>query len=156
MRDQMGQVGTMLDKPTRAARERGQSCSDVVPEHLYRKQGNEADHRSYLQRNTPPVRHVQNVVVEFVRFVPEAGSVVAAVLHGAGNEQEMLEEFQCNVLVDVIMLRELERNPQQIERVHRHPRGTVRLADEAAGRQRLRTVEHADIVQSEKTTLEDV
>ena len=44
----------------------------------------------------------------------------------------------------------------RFERVHRHPGGAVGLVDVAAGRQRLRAVEDADVVEPEKAALEDV
>ena len=68
----------------------------------------------------------------------------------------MLEELAGDVLVDVIVLGELERDAHQIERIHRHPAGAVGLVDVAAGRQLRAAVEHADVVEAEKSALEDV
>ncbi len=68
----------------------------------------------------------------------------------------MLEELRRDVFVDVVLEREFERDAHEVERVHRHPGGAVGLADEAAGRQRLRAIEHPDIVEPEEAALEDV
>ena len=68
----------------------------------------------------------------------------------------MLEELGRDVLVDVIVLRELQRDAHQVQAVHRHPAGAVRLVDVAAGRQRRAAIEDADVVQAEKAALEDV
>ena len=55
------------------------------------------------------------------------------------------------VLTDVVVHRQFQRDPQEIERVHRHRRGAVGLVDMAPGRQRLRAIEHADVVQTQET-----
>ena len=70
--------------------------------------------------------------------------------------EEVLEELGGNVLIDVVVRRQFQRDPQEVERVHRHPRGAVGLVDITAGRQRLRAIEHADVVETEEPALEDV
>src|ERR1700760_3743757 len=52
--------------------------------------------------------------------------------------------------------RQLERNAHQVQRVHRHPGGAVRLVHVAAIRQLCVAVEYADIVESQKPSLENI
>ena len=54
------------------------------------------------------------------------------------------------VLVDVIFGGQFERDPHQVQRVHRHPGGIVRLVDATTRRQRGAAVEQTDIVEPEK------
>ena len=55
-----------------------------------------------------------------------------------------------------VLRRQFQRDPHQVERVHRHPRGAVGLVDEPAGRQRVAAVEHADVVEAQEPALEHV
>src|SRR5438045_1390224 len=52
--------------------------------------------------------------------------------------------------------RQLEYDAHQVQRVHRHPGGAVRLVHVAAIRQLCVAVEYADIVEPEKPALENV
>ena len=81
---------------------------------------------------------------------------LADVGHRLGDVQEVLEELGRDVLVDVVVQRQLERDAHQVQAVHRHPGGAVGLVDEAAGRQRRAAVEDADVVEAEEAALEDV
>jgi hypothetical protein len=76
---------------------------------------------------------VQDVVEELVLVVPEPDARFAQVVHGLGNMEKMLEELGRDVLVHMVVLGELERDAHEVERVHRHPAGAVRLVDMAAG-----------------------
>src|SRR5437016_11474349 len=51
---------------------------------------------------------------------------------------------------------QLEGDAHQVERVHRHPRGTVGLVDVAAARQLGVSVEYANIIHPQKPALEDI
>ena len=68
----------------------------------------------------------------------------------------MLEELAGDVLVDVIVLRELEGDAHQVERVHRHPARAVGLVDVSAGREPGAAVEDPDVVEPEEAALENV
>ena len=68
----------------------------------------------------------------------------------------MIQELDDHVLVYGVAFAELERDAQHVEAKHRHPGGAIRLLDKAAGRQRPRAVEHADIVQAEEAAFEYV
>ena len=54
------------------------------------------------------------------------------------------------------MLRQLERDAQHVQAVHRHPAGAVGLLDVAAGGQRRAAIEDADVVQAQESALENV
>src|SRR5438094_10636393 len=68
----------------------------------------------------------------------------------------MLEKFGSDVFVDMVGERQLERNAHQVQRVHRHPGGAVRLVHVAAIRQFCVAVEYADVVEPEKPALENI
>ena len=56
------------------------------------------------------VGQMQHVVEELVAIVPQADALIADVAHRRGNVQEVLEELGGNVLVDMVALRQLERD----------------------------------------------
>src|SRR6516162_9543128 len=68
----------------------------------------------------------------------------------------MLEELGGDVFVNMIELGQLEGNREHVEAVHGHPARAVRLVERAAGRQRLAAIEHADVVESEESALENI
>ena len=74
-----------------------------------------------------------------------------------GNVQEVLDELACHGLIRGVLDGQLQRNAEEVEAVHRHPARTVRLVDVAADAGGdVAAVEHADVVEAEKATLEDV
>ena len=146
----------MPDEPARATGEPRQLGENLGIQHLDGKQRDQTDHRAHAQRNPLAVGQVQHVVVELVGLIPQPAAVAADVLHRVRDIEEVLEELGGDVLIDVVVHRQFQRDPQEIERVHRHPCGAVGLADMAPGRQRLRAIEHADVVQTKETALEDV
>src|SRR5271165_7549346 len=99
---------------------------------------------------------MQNVVEELVLLVPQSDAGLAEVVHRLRDVQEVLEELGGDIFVDRIVLRQLERDAHEIQGVHGHPAGSVRLIDVAAGRQLGAAVEDADVVQAEKSALEYV
>ena len=68
----------------------------------------------------------------------------------------MLEELAGDVLIGDVVPRQDQRDPQHVERIHRHPRRPIGLVQRAAGRQRLRAVEQPDVVQPQEPALEHV
>src|SRR5450432_4239998 len=96
------------------------------------------------------------VVVESVAVIPERLATAAEIIHGAGDREEMLEEFRSDVLVDGIYLRQLQRDLEQVQRVHRHPARAVGLFERAARGQRLRAIEDPDVVEPEKAAFKHV
>ena len=81
---------------------------------------------------------------------------VADAVDGGGDAQKVFQKFRRDVLIDLVVLREFERDAQQVHAKHRHPARAVGLVDEAAGRQRRTAVKHADIVEAEKTALKNI
>src|SRR6185369_14733421 len=82
--------------------------------------------------------------------------LISNIDHGLGDVEEVLEEFRGQVLINVVMLRQLQRHPQQVEREHGHPTGAVGLAKESSSGQRFAAIEHADVVESEEAALEQI
>src|SRR5256885_8246474 len=68
----------------------------------------------------------------------------------------MFEEFRGHVFVNRIGLCELERHGKHREAIKSHPGGSVRLLEESASWQRLRTIENADVIEPEKTAGEKI
>ncbi len=68
----------------------------------------------------------------------------------------MLEEFTGDVLVYMIVFRELQGDAHEVQCIHGHPAGAVGLVDVAAGGQLRAAVEYSDVVQAQKSALEDI
>src|SRR5205823_1470731 len=91
-----------------------------------------------------------------VRFIPESGALVSHARHGLRDVEEMLEELRREILVDMVVNRQLQRHSHQVQCEHGHPTGAVRLTEVATRRQRLATVEYGDVVQPQESALEEV
>ena len=76
--------------------------------------------------------------------------------HGLGNLQEVLEEFRRDLFVDVVVIREFQSDSHQIQAVHRHPTGAVRLVNVSARGQGSAPIEYADVIKAEEPTLKNV
>jgi len=77
-------------------------------------------------------------------------------IDGVGDVEEMLPELAGHILVSGIVARQFQRNGQQVETVHAHPPRAVGLLDEAAAGQGRAAVEHTDVVEAQKSALEDI
>jgi hypothetical protein len=88
--------------------------------------------------------------------MPSASATGAEIGQRRRDVQEVLEELRRHVLVDAIDRRQLERDAQHVERVHRHPAGGVGLIEHSARGQRRVAVEHADVVEPEEAALKHV
>ena len=86
---------------------------------------------------------------------PFVGVVEALPLERARDQHELLEELDHHVQVDVVLLRELDRDHEHRERVVRHPRGPVGLLELDPLRE-VGTVDRADVVEAEEAAAEDV
>ena len=104
---------------------------------------------------------------ELIEFTPitqssqtriDEAEVIIAGGKGLKNAQnfKMLEELAGDVLVDLVVARELEGDLHHVEREHGHPAGRVALLERAAAGQAGAAVEHADVVEPEKATREQV
>ena len=146
----------MMQQPFEPLAKARQLLQQLGFQRLDGEQRNQAHHRADAQTDALVVRPVEHIVVELVLFIPQAGTVGDHAAHGVGNAQEVLEELGGDVFVHMIVLRELQGDAHQIERIHGHPAGAVGLVDVTAGGQPRAPVEHADVVQSEESSLEDV
>ena len=68
----------------------------------------------------------------------------------------MLKKLRRHVLVHRVHLGQLQRNREHPQTIESHPRGAVGLLKKTAGRQRLRSVENADVIKNEKAAGEQV
>ena len=152
----VAQLGAVLQEPFHPARELRQALQDVRLERLDREERDQSHHGPHLERRRVAVRQVQHVVEEAVLLVPQLDAFAGDVVHRARDVDEVLEELRGDVLVGRILARQLERDGQHVEAVHRHPRGAVGLLDRSARRQRRAAIEHADVVEAEEAALEDV
>src|SRR6266487_127913 len=68
----------------------------------------------------------------------------------------MFEEFRGHVFVNRVGLCEFQRHGKHREAIESHPGGSVRLLEESASWQRLRTIEYADVIEPEETAREKI
>src|SRR5215471_13434435 len=68
----------------------------------------------------------------------------------------MLEEFRRHVFVNRIGLRQFKRHRKHRQAIESHPGCAVGLLQESASWQRFRTIEHANVVESQETTREKI
>src|ERR1700745_2808030 len=68
----------------------------------------------------------------------------------------MLEELARHIFVGGVLARQLQCDAQQVQAIHAHPAGAVRLLDITAGGKRGAAVENADIVETKEAALKDV
>src|SRR6267154_4203129 len=76
--------------------------------------------------------------------------------HSVGDIDEVLPELAGDILVARLLCCQFQSDGQEVQRIHSHPTGSVRLFDIAACGQRRAAVEDADVVQAEKTALKNV
>ena len=86
---------------------------------------------------------------------PVGGVVETLALERARDQHELLEELDHHVQVDVVLLRELDRDDEHPERVVGHPRRAVCLLELDPLRE-VGPVDRADVVETEEAAAEDV
>src|SRR5437870_8555088 len=69
---------------------------------------------------------------------------------------EVLEELAGQIFIARVLACQFDRDLQHVQAVHSHPTGAVGLFDVTACRQRSRTIEDADVIQSQEATLENI
>jgi len=72
------------------------------------------------------------------------------------DKEEMFPELARHVFIGVVLPRELHRDGEHVEAVHRHPAGAVRLFKVSTRWQRGGSIEHPDIVEPQEAALEHV
>ena len=93
---------------------------------------------------------LESVVVKAVGLVPQARPTQA--IHRIGDVDEMLEELGGDVLLGRIVLGQFQRDGEHRRAIERHPGRSIRLLQMSARRQRLGTIEHADVVEPEEAS----
>src|SRR5437868_12857385 len=68
----------------------------------------------------------------------------------------MLEELGRHVFVGGVPFAENDGDLQHVQAVQGHPRGTVGLLQSTGHRERRRSVDRADVVETEESALEDI
>ena len=68
----------------------------------------------------------------------------------------MLEEFGGHVFVNRVGLRQFKRHRKHRQTVKAHPRRAVRLLQESSSRERLRPIEHPNVIKAEKTAGKEI
>jgi hypothetical protein len=119
-------LGAVRDEPPVALGEARQALQGLGAQRGGGAQGQEPDHRAHPHRQPAPIRRRQYVVEEAVVVVPQA-----LVVRGGGDEREVLEELRGDVLVRRVVAGEHQRDLEQVQAVHRHPRGAVALLEHA-------------------------
>src|SRR5262249_9130712 len=96
----------------------------------------------------------QLVIIKTVSLIPQASATNS--IYRVGNTDEMLEKLRGHLFVSWIRLRKFERHRKHREAVETHPRCPVSLLKKSTGRQRLGTIEDANVIESEKATGEKI
>ena len=109
---------------------------DVLFEDRDRSQRQQSDDRAHLQARGGAVREAQHVVEKAVLLVPHFIVVLAHPVHGACDEQRVLEELFHELLVERLMQCELDRDAQHLLAEEHHPRRAVGLVEVPARGQR--------------------
>ena len=152
-RDLPGEVWPVLQEPVHPLLEPLQLGELRLLQHLDRDERHDPDQRPDPERRVAAV-HVELVVVEAVLVRPE--SRPAERVDRVRDRDEMLEELGRDVLVRRVLAGQLQRHGEHGVAVEGHPRGAVGLLEVPPGRQRLRAVEHADVVEPQKAAGEQV
>src|SRR2546430_206318 len=136
--------------------ETGQRFDQLPLDSFHREQRHEAHERSHLQRQISPARRVQDIIVKLVLLVPKTDPAAADIVHCRGDAEKMFEELCGDIFINMILARELNRDPHQVKRKHSHPTGAIALLEMAPIGERGVSVEHTDVVEPEKAALENV
>ena len=115
------------DLTTRGTRSRCAFSMTVVAH-----SGNRPTSDRTFRRDGAAIRQAQHVVIETILLVPHA--VVADLVQGHADPQEVLRELEHQVVVTGIVFGELERDLEHVLAEQGHPRGAVGLLEMAAGR----------------------
>src|SRR5207237_3296199 len=111
---------------------------------------------SHLQRQVSLAWRVQDIIVKLVLLVPKTDPAAADIVHRRGDAEKMFEKLCGDIFIDMVFARELDRDPHQVKGKHSHPTGTVALLEMTSIEETGVAVEHADVVEPEKSALENV
>src|SRR5712691_1578121 len=152
----LGEIRTIINEPLKASLEVRQLVQHLRFQRFHREQRNQSHHGADLHRELFAIGQLEHVIEEAVFFVPQTHAFVTAMAHRVSDVDEVFPELAGDVFVAGLFFCELKGDREQIEGVHRHPAGAVRLFDVATGGQRRAAVEHTDVVQAQEAALEDV
>src|SRR5262249_19037511 len=69
---------------------------------------------------------------------------------------KVLEELDGEALVNLVLLRQLQRDAHQVKAEESHPSGGVGLFENGSAGQALTAIDDGDVVESEEATFEDI
>src|SRR5215831_19280389 len=99
---------------------------------------------------------MEEVIEKAVLRVPHLLVMVPDSIHGVRDPKELLQKPEGDVLIHRVVLSQNERDLYHALTVEGHPCRAVGLIQVAAGREWGTTVKHANIVETEKSTSEDI
>src|ERR1700761_4847363 len=102
----------------------------------------------------PSLAYSEIVIVETVRFIPQALSVV--VIHRMRNVEKVFEELARDIVISAVMRGKLQRDLEHVQAVHCHPARTIGLLEQPTGRQCYIAIEYANVIEAEKASFKDV
>src|SRR6202162_2909296 len=132
--------------------ESGQLVDVTLPKDLDGKQRNHADDRAGLE-GLLSCWPAQLIVVKTVLIVPKSATDG---VYRVDDGHKMVEKLARYILVRGASLGQFECHGHHYATIKRHPCRSIRLFKFSAIRSRSRTVEHADVIQAEKTASEKV
>ncbi|MNK95738.1 hypothetical protein D3C87_1159870 [compost metagenome] len=151
-----GQIAVALQKQARACPEIGQSGEYVLFKHGNGGKRKQSDDRTHLQTHGATVRQAQHVIEESIFLVPGFVLVLADAVQRASDQQRVLEKLLDKLFIEGFVQREFDGDAQHLLAEKHHPGRPVGLVQIATRGQGRRTVEHSDIVESQKASLEDI
>src|SRR5277367_1467968 len=99
---------------------------------------------------------MEQIVEEPILGVPHLILMLANPVHRVGDPEEMLYEAKGDFLVHGVVLCQNKRNLQHVLAVESHPRRAIRLVEMPTGGELSTAIEHANIVQPEESSREDI
>src|SRR6478752_604665 len=121
-----------------------------------RKKWQQPNERAELYWEPLPVRPADEVVVEAVLLIPEAGALAVQPVHRPADGHIVLKELRREIFVSGLTLGQFDRRPRHIEAIACHPRGPISLLQCQVRRQSHASVNDTDVVEAEESTLEQV
>ena len=129
-----GEIRPVIEKPLHPFAESGEFGNDVLFQNLDRKQGDDPDQRTHLERDGTAV-NVQLIVVKPIFLIPETAP--AQGVNGVGDGHKVLEKFRSHIFVGRIALGEFQSDGQHGVTIKGHPSRAIGLLKEPASRQGL-------------------
>src|SRR5580704_2245488 len=124
-------------------------------ENGHRTQRQQSHDGPHLQPLSAAVGQSQEVIEKTILFVPHP-DVPATVHQSCRNPQKVPDELDTHFRIRWSLQRQLHSDLQHVLGVQRHPRGTVRLLEVAAGWKWRAAVKDTNVVQAKESTLEGI